>query len=116
MKQTIEVAWESDDVPMIYCPVCGAPVRGLEVVECEHVIFTAIDIVPGFGYMKESEKAYLTEIEETNDTLDMDLVDLAMLAMASPSRMCMKVATSNIGPHGPQGTEFSACFEFKLKE
>ena len=86
------------------------------VVECEHVIFTAIDIVPGFGYMKDSEKSHLTEIEETNETLDMDLIDLVMLGMASPSRMCMRVATTIIGPHGPQGSEFSACFEFNLRE
>ena len=94
MSQTLEISWESDTPPTLYCPVCGAPVIASDSKECAHGIFTAVDIVPGFAYMKESEKAYLTEIEETQQTVDVDLVDLAMLAMASPSRMCMRVATS----------------------
>ena len=32
MKQTIDIAWESDDVPVLYCPVCGSPVIGPGVV------------------------------------------------------------------------------------
>ena len=112
--KTVEASWKSNNPPMLYCPACGKPVTSIDddFQECEHILFTYLDITDGFMYMRKQDESRLQELQDENAETGLDLVEEAMKLFPEDSIICIKASTSTISGCGPTGAQIVACIDF----